>query len=87
GGGRSDPRSARPVDNRGDARPCATLVPVQQRRAHPGSSRPVFQRGPVRSAALRSPLWQGPQGTGLSTLAGNRDVAQEVVGTSPTRVR
>jgi site-specific recombinase XerD len=39
------------------------------------------ERDPVRCTELRSPLWQGAQGTDLSALAGNRDVAQEVAGT------
>jgi integrase/recombinase XerC len=42
---------------------------------------------PVRRTELRASLRQGSQGTYLSALAGNRGVAQEVVGTSPARAR
>jgi hypothetical protein len=63
-----------------DARPCVALVPVQQRRADPGGARSVFRA--IRFDAPNcAPLWQGAQGTDLSALAGNRDVAQEVAGT------
>jgi integrase len=87
GGGRGDPRPARPVDNRGNARPCAALVPLQQRRAHPGGPRPLSRGDPVRRTELRASLRQGAQGTHLSALAGNRDVAQEVAGAPPACAR